>query len=153
VGGLDYRRWEHVGLAVWPVTVGIVVLCCLARHLNVLAMGEQEARAVGMPVVKFRLLLLFVSSLTTAAAVCVSGTIGFVGLMVPHVMRLILGPDHRVLLPACALAGALFLTGCDTLGRLLIPPTEIRVGIITALIGAPYFLYLLRRVQKVGDLL
>lgn len=153
VGGLDYRRWEHVGLAVGPVTVGIIILCCLGRHLNILAMGEQEARAVGMPMMKFRLALLFVAAVTTATAVCVSGSIGFVGLVVPHILRLMIGPEHRVLLPACALAGAVFLVACDTLGRLLIPPAEIRVGIITALTGAPYFFYLLRRAQKAGGLL
>lgn len=153
VGGLDYRRWEHVGLAAGPVLVGILILCCLGRHLNILAMGEQEARAVGMPVIKFRLALLFVSSVTTATAVCVSGSIGFVGLVVPHILRLLIGPEHRILLPACALAGACFLVACDTLGRLVIPPTEIRVGIITALTGAPYFLYLLRRAQKAGGML
>lgn len=153
VGGLDYRRWEHVGLAVGPVLTGIVILCALARHLNILAMGEQEARAVGMPVVRFRLALLFIAAVTTATAVCVSGSIGFVGLVVPHVLRLLLGPEHRVLLPACALAGAIFLVSCDTLGRVLIPPAEIRVGIITALTGAPYFLYLLRRAQKAGGAL
>lgn len=152
VGGLDYRRWEHVFLAVGPVTVGIVILCFLARHLNILVLGEQEARSVGLPVSVFRLILLFVSAVTTATAVCVSGSIGFVGLVVPHIMRLLIGPEHRVLLPACALAGGLFLVGCDTVGRLLIAPAEIRVGIMTALTGAPYFLYLLRRAQKGGGL-
>lgn len=153
VGGLDYRRWEHVGLAVGPVLLGIVILCSLGRHLNILAMGEQEARAVGMPVMKFRLALLFISAVTTATAVCVSGSIGFVGLVVPHILRLMIGPEHRVLLPACALAGAVFLVACDTVGRLVIPPAEVRVGIITALTGAPYFLYLLRRAQKAGGFL
>lgn len=152
VGGLDYRRWEHFFLALGPVAAGIVFLCLLARQLNVLSLGEDEARAVGMPVVRLRLLLLFVAAATTAAAVCVSGTIGFVGLIVPHILRLLLGPDHRVLLPACALAGGFFLVLCDTLGRMVMPPVEIRVGIMTALTGAPYFLYLLRRVQKGGGL-
>lgn len=150
VGGLDYRRWEHVYLAAGPVIVGILILFLLARHLNILILGEQEARSVGMPVAAFRLLLLFISVVTTATAVCVSGTIGFVGLIVPHIMRLLLGPEHRTLLPACALAGGLFLVGCDTIGRLLIPPSEVRVGIMTALLGAPYFLYLLRKAQKSG---
>ncbi|MDF2572364.1 MAG: hmuU 4, partial [Sporomusa sp.] len=152
VGGLDYRRWEHVYLAVGPVFVGILLLFLLARHLNILILGEQEARSVGMPVAFFRLLLLFISAVTTATAVCVSGTIGFVGLVVPHIMRLMLGPEHRTLLPACALAGGLFLVGCDAVGRLLIPPSEVRVGIMTALLGAPYFLYLLRKAQKGGGL-
>lgn len=152
VGGLDYRRWEHVYLAVGPVLTGIIVLILLARHLNVLSLGEQEARSVGVPVAVLRLLLLFVSTVTTATAVCVSGTIGFVGLIVPHIMRLLLGPEHRTLLPACALAGGLFLVACDTLGRLIIPPSEIRVGIMTALLGAPYFLHLLHKTQKGGGL-
>ena len=152
VGGLDYRRWEHVYLAIGPVVVGILILCVLARHLNILVLGEQEARAVGMPVAFFRMLLLCVSAVTTASAVCVSGSIGFVGLVVPHIMRMLIGPEHRSLLPACALTGAIFLLACDTVGRLLIPPAEIRVGIVTALTGAPYFLYLLRRAQKAGGL-
>ncbi|SDE10241.1 FecCD family ABC transporter permease [Sporomusa acidovorans] len=152
VGGLDYRRWDHVYLAVGPVVIGILILCLLARHLNILALGEQEARAVGVSVAFFRLLLLVVAAVTTATAVCVSGTIGFVGLVVPHIMRLLLGPEHRTLLPACALAGGLFLVACDTLGRIIMPPSEIRVGIMTALVGAPYFLYLLRKAQKGGGL-
>ena len=152
VGGLDFRRWEHVLLAAGPVLTGISLLCLLSRHLNILVLGEQEARSVGMPVFVLRLILLFIASVTTAAAVCVSGSIGFVGLVVPHIMRLLIGPEHRMLLPACALSGALFLVGCDTVGRLLIQPAEIRVGIMTALTGAPYFLYLLRRAQKGGGL-
>ncbi|MCC5465990.1 FecCD family ABC transporter permease [Pelosinus baikalensis] len=150
VGGLDYRRWEHVYLAVGPILIGLIVLCLLARHLNVLVLGEQEARSVGVPVVALRLLLLFVAAATTAMAVCVSGTIGFVGLIVPHIMRIIVGPEHRWLLPSSALAGALFLVFCDTLGRMIFPPNEIRVGIMTALLGAPYFLYLLRKTQQSG---
>ena len=150
VGGLDYRRWEHVYLIFIPVIAGIGVLCLLARHLNILSLGEVEASSVGVPVVKLRLILLSVASLTTAAAVSVSGSIGFVGLVVPHIMRLILGPEHRTLLPACALFGAVFLLFCDILSRVVIAPMELRVGITTALIGAPYFLYLLKRAQKEG---
>ena len=148
VGGLDYRRWEHVYLALGPIVLGICIMLLLARHLNILVLGETEAKAVGMAVVPFRLFLLFVAAMTTATAVCVSGNIGFVGLVVPHMMRMLIGPDHRVLLPASALAGAIFLVFCDTLGRLVIPPTEVRVGIMTALLGTPYFLYLLRRIKN-----
>ncbi|MDF2634302.1 MAG: ABC-type transporter, integral rane subunit [Pelosinus sp.] len=153
VGGLDYRRWEHVYLAAGPILIGVVILCLLARHLNILALGEQEAKSVGVPVVALRMLLLFVAALTTAMAVCVSGTIGFVGLIVPHIMRMMVGPEHRWLLPSSALAGALFLVFCDTIGRMIIPPNEIRVGIMTALMGAPYFLYLLRKAQQNGEAL
>lgn len=148
VGGLDYRRWEHVYLAVGPVVCGICIMLLLARHLNILVLGETEAKAVGMSVTKFRMGLLFVAAMTTATSVCVSGNIGFVGLVIPHMMRMIFGPDHRVLLPASALGGAAFLVLCDSLGRVIMPPAEVRVGIMTALLGTPYFLYLLRRMQK-----
>ena len=148
VGGLDYRRWEHVYLAVGLVLCGIVIMCMLARHLNILVLGETEAKAVGMPVTAFRMGLLFVAAMTTATSVCVSGNIGFVGLVIPHMMRMLIGPDHRVLLPASALGGAAFLVFCDSLGRVIMPPAEVRVGIMTAFLGTPYFLYLLRRMQK-----
>ena len=148
VGGLDYPRWEHVYLAVGPVVCGICIMLLLARHLNILVLGETEAKAVGMSVTKFRMGLLFVAAMTTATSVCVSGNIGFVGLVIPHMMRMLFGPDHRVLLPASALGGAAFLVLCDSLGRVIMPPAEVRVGIMTALLGTPYFLYLLRRMQK-----
>ena len=148
VGGLDYRRWEHVYLAAGPVLIGILIMMLLARHLNILLLGETEAKAVGMSVTKFRMGLLFVSAMTTATSVCVSGNIGFVGLVIPHMMRMLIGPDHRVLLPASALGGAAFLVFCDSLGRIIMPPAEVRVGIMTAFLGTPYFLYLLRRMQK-----
>lgn len=148
VGGLDYRRWEHVYLALGPITLGLLLMLLAARHLNVLVLGETEAKAVGVPVALYRTGLLLIASMTTAASVCVSGNIGFVGLVIPHMMRMLIGADHRVLLPASALGGAFFLLLCDTLGRIVMPPTEIRVGIVTALLGAPYFLYLLRRLQK-----
>lgn len=150
VGGLDFRRWDHVLLAVGPITVGSVILMMLGRHLNVLVLGDTEARALGLPVMLYRILFLFLASLITATAVCVSGSIGFVGLVVPHIVRLLVGPDHRILLPMSAVGGALFLVFCDTLGRVVAQPVEIRVGIMTALLGAPYFLYLLHRLRRKG---
>ena len=148
IGGLDYRRWDHVLLGIGPIGFGASVMVFLARHLNLLAFGEVEARAAGMPVTAFRLLFLVLASLTTAAGVCISGNIGFVGLVVPHMMRLLIGPDHRRLLPVSLLTGAVFLVLCDSLGRVLLHGMEIRVGIMTAFIGTPYFLYLLRRHMK-----
>lgn len=148
VGGLDYRRWEHVQLAVGPIGLGIFIMLLLARHLNILSLGEAEAKAVGMNVMAYRMGLLLVAAMTTATSVCVSGNIGFVGLVMPHMMRLLLGPDHRILLPASALAGAMFLIFCDALGRVVLPPAEVKVGIMTALLGTPYFLFLLRKLQK-----
>lgn len=148
IGSLDYRRWEHVLLGVGPICIGLAVMLFMARHLNILVLGDVEARAVGMPVTRYRLLLLAVASMTTATGVCISGNIGFVGLIVPHMMRMIVGPDHRRLLPASILAGGMLLVFCDTLGRVVLDPIEIRVGIMTALLGTPYFLYLLRKNRR-----
>ena len=145
IGGLDYRRWDHVFLGLGPMAASIAVMLLLARHLDVLALGDTEARAVGMPVTRYRMMFLALAALTTATGVCISGNIGFVGLVVPHMMRLLLGPGHRQLLPASLLAGGAFLVLCDALGRVLLPGTEVRVGIMTAFVGTPYFLYLLRR--------
>ena len=148
IGGLDYRRWDHVLLGIGPMAVSIGIMLLLTRQLNILVLGDTEARSVGMPVTKYRLLLLTLAALTTATGVCISGNIGFVGLVVPHMMRLLIGPDHRRLLPASLLAGAVFLVFCDALGRVILPGMEVRVGIMTAFIGTPYFLYLLRRHQR-----
>ena len=148
IGGLDYRRWDHVLLGIAPIGIGASVMLLLARHLNLLAFGDVEALTAGMSVTPFRLLFLVLAALTTATGVCISGNIGFVGLVVPHMMRLIVGPDHRRLLPASLLSGAVFLVLCDSVGRILITGMEIRVGIMTAFIGTPYFLYLLRHRVK-----
>ena len=148
IGGLDYRRWEHVWLGLFPIAISVGAICLLARQLNILSLGETEARAVGLPVIRFRLILLFLAALATATGVCISGNIGFVGLVVPHMLRMLIGPDHRRLLPASVLAGGIFLLFCDIVGRVLLSGTEIRVGIMTAFIGTPYFLYLLRKQQR-----
>lgn len=152
VGGLDFRRWEHVFLAIGPFLIGTTILITFGRQLNVLVLGDTEAKVLGVPVMLYRLIFLFLASFITATAVCVSGAIGFVGLIIPHIVRILVGPDHRILLPVSALVGALFLVFCDTLGRVLASPSEIRVGIMTALLGAPYFLYLLRRVRQKGGI-
>lgn len=148
IGGLDYRRWDHVLLAIGPMGAGIAVMLLLARHLNILVLGDTEARAVGMPVTAYRMVLLLLASLTTASGVCISGNIGFVGLVVPHMMRLLVGPDHRRLLPASLLAGGCFLVFCDAAGRVIFSGMEVRAGIMTAFIGTPYFLYLLWKQQR-----
>jgi len=113
------------------------------RDLNVMLLGEEDAQSLGIEVERTKRILLALSSLVTAAGVAVAGIIGFVGLIVPHVMRLLVGPDHRVLLPTSALAGASFLVATDTLARS--GSAEIPVGIVTAALGAPFFLYLLRK--------
>ena len=142
MGHLHDSTWGKVRL----VAVVAVPLVCLllpfTRDLNALLLGETDARSVGVEVERTRTLLLAVASVVTAASVAVAGVIGFVGLIVPHVMRLLVGPDHRILLPTSALAGAAFLVAADTVARA--GAAELPVGIVTAAVGAPFFLYLLR---------
>jgi iron complex transport system permease protein len=137
-----------VYLIVLPTMVAIAVACAHGRDLNVLLLGDEQARGAGIHVQQVRAFLLLSASLGTAAAVAVSGIIGFVGLIVPHAVRLTLGPDHRVLLPASALAGASFLVLADLAARVLVSPAALQVGTVTALAGAPVFLLLILRSQK-----
>jgi len=145
MGSLSSRRWEHVQM-IWPqVVIGIVLLQFFARDLNLILQGEENAQHLGVDVERVKRLLLVGAALLAAAAVAVSGIIGFVGLIVPHVMRMLVGPDHRRLFPASVLGGAILLVGADLLARTLIAPAEIPIGIITSLLGGPFFLYLLSR--------
>jgi len=116
--------------------------------LNILLSGEEDALNLGVDVESVRKMVLVLASLITATCVAFCGVIGFVGLIVPHMMRLIVGPDHRILLPSSFLAGAIFLIWTDTLAREIIAPTELPVGIITAILGVPFFLFLLRSRKK-----
>ncbi|MHA6495457.1 FecCD family ABC transporter permease [Pseudomonas borbori] len=142
LNGASYAR-------LWPlllVTVAVALwLPRRARALNALLLGESEARHLGFAVERIKRELVFCTALGVGAAVAAAGMIGFIGLVVPHLMRLLVGPDHRVLLPASALAGASLLLFADLLARLLLAPAELPIGIVTALIGAPFFLYLLLR--------
>jgi len=142
MGHLQTAGWGDVALAAPATLLGFAVLVPFGRDLNALLLGEADAYAVGVEVERTKRVLLAVTSLVTAVAVAVAGVIGFVGLIVPHVVRLVVGPDHRVLLPASALAGATFLVATDTVAR--IGAAELPVGIVTAALGAPFFLYLLR---------
>ena len=142
MGHLHDSTWGKVRLVAIVAVPGVCLLLPFARDLNALLLGETDARAVGVDVRRTRTLLLAAASVVTAAAVAVAGVIGFVGLVVPHVMRLLVGPDHRVLLPTSALAGAAFLVAADTVARA--GAAELPVGIVTAAVGAPFFLYLLR---------
>ena len=116
--------------------------------LDAFVLGEEMASYLGLHVEQYKLLITIIGSLLTAAAVSISGLIGFVGLVIPHAMRLLLGPRHRLLLPASGLAGAIFLTLADLLARVLIAPAVLPVGIFTALVGAPFFLFLLRGTKR-----
>jgi iron complex transport system permease protein len=145
MGSLSARGWSHVLFAFPYVLVGSVVLFLYARELNLLTLGDAPAQQLGLAVNRVRLILLLAASLVTAGAVAVSGIIGFVGLIVPHLARLLVGPDHRRLLPVAALAGAVLLIAADTLARVILPHgQELPVGIITALLGGPFFCYLLK---------
>ena len=134
------------------VVLGIMVLFGQARHLNLLSLGEEPAHGLGLEVEGVKRVIFFTSALLTGAVVAVSGLIGFVGMIVPHAVRMILGPDHRLLLPASALVGGTFLAIADTIARSLLAPTELPVGVITALCGGPFFIYLLitRRKSHMG---
>lgn len=150
-GGLDSTGWSDVYAALPLVVLGCAFPLFLARDLNLLLAGEDAAQALGVRVVLVRNVLLVAVSLITGVAVAFSGTIAFVGLVVPHALRLVIGSDHRVLLPLSALGGALFLLIADTIARTAASPVEIRVGIITALAGAPFFVILLvRNKSKAG---
>ncbi len=145
MGSLSARGWAHVLFALPYILVGSLILLLYARELNLLTLGDASAQQLGLAVNRVRLLLLLAASLITAGAVAVSGIIGFVGLIVPHLARLLVGPDHRRLLPAAALAGAVLLIAADTLARMILPHgQELPVGIITALLGGPFFCYLLK---------
>lgn len=149
-GSLNDSRWEDLYISFVPILVCTLLLFMFSRDLNVLLLGEEEAHSVGLDPVRARKYLLALSSANAAFAVCICGGISFVGLIVPHIIRLIAGPDHKKLLPASALGGAVFLVACDLLSRLLSNTFSIGVGIITSMIGAPYFLYLLYRNRKEG---
>lgn len=144
-GGFDTARWESVQISAPIIVTGSVIAIFVARDLNLLLVSEDEARALGVRVRLMRNTLLIAASLITGAAVAFSGIIAFVGLVVPHVVRLIVGADHRVLLPLSALGGGLFLLIADTAARVVLAPAELRVGVLTAMIGAPFFIYLLVR--------
>lgn len=153
LGGLGGAQWLYVWGLLGTLAITGVVLVLFARDLNALSLGEEMAAHLGIEPRHLRKILLFAVTLLTAVAVAVSGTIGFVGLIVPHILRLLVGPDHRLLLPASALGGAVLLTLCDALARTVLAPAELPIGIITALLGAPFFLYLLRRRAQLGALL
>lgn len=148
MGSVSVQYWSQLAV-LGPLIVGGIVLAALfAFHLNAFALGEEGAAHLGIHVEREKMLILALASLLTACAVSLSGLIGFVGLVVPHAVRLALGPDHRLLIPASALAGAAFLVIADTLARTLLAPTEVPVGVFTAIIGGPFFIYLLRRTGR-----
>ncbi len=149
MGSFSVSQWAEVKLILPYVVVGIGVILLYARPLNVMQLDEEQAQQLGVNVERLKLVLLTAATLITAAAVSFVGTIGFVGIIIPHAVRLIWGADYRFLLPLSVLSGAIFMILADLIARTVLSPTEIPVGVVTALFGAPFFLYLLRRRRRV----
>jgi iron complex transport system permease protein len=145
MGGFWNVSWDDVIVAIL-IPVGCLIIYLYARDINIISLGEEDAIHLGVNVERLKQILLFVSAFLTGIAVSIAGAIGFIGLITPHVMRLIVGPDHRVLFPAAALAGGILLLWSDTLTRTF--ANDMPVGIITACFGAPFFIYLLRSRMK-----
>ena len=148
MGGLDGRTWDHVLLILPAFVVCFIFICAFQRDLDALLMGEIHASSVGVDVAKIRLILLTLTSVLIAMAVAVAGGITFVGLVVPHIVRLIIGPHHRFVIPLSALLGALVIVLSDLMLRSFFYETKIPLGVITASMGAPFFLFLLLKQRK-----
>lgn len=143
LGGSD--PWRRIITLAPFAILGSIALYAFSRDLNIFSLGEESARYLGLEVESLKKIIIILVALITAAAVSVSGTIGFIGLMVPHMVRRLVGPDHRILIPCSALLGATFMIAADAIARTAMRPSEIPIGVITALLGAPFFLYLLRK--------
>lgn len=150
LGGLAGADWKDVQIVLPYVVLGIIGMMAYARVLNLFQLDEEEARQLGVSVERTKLILIVLASLTTAAAVSMSGLIGFVGLVAPHAVRLVWGHDHRFLLPMAMLVGAAFLVLADLVARTIVSPSELPVGVVTAFCGAPFFLYLLQRGRRLA---
>ena len=149
MGSFSLTQWSEAKIVLPYVLLGVVIILLYARPLNLMQLDEEQAQQLGINVERLKLVLLAAATLITAAAVSFVGIIGFVGIIIPHAVRLIWGADYRFLLPLSVLTGAIFLILADLIARTALAPTEIPIGVITALCGAPFFLYLLRRRQKV----
>jgi iron complex transport system permease protein len=150
MGSLDAANWSRVGIAAFAVIVVMWVLPRQAAALNAFLLGESEARHLGIAVDAVKRRIILITAMAIGVTVAVAGTISFVGLIVPHIIRLLIGPDHRCLIPASALAGAMLLIVADAFARVVVAPAELPAGILTALLGAPFFLSLLLQRRRTG---
>ncbi|MCE5209608.1 MAG: iron ABC transporter permease [Chloroflexi bacterium] len=148
MGGTPMAGWMPVVAALPYMLIGMLLLSLSGHMLNVLQFGEEEARQMGLNVERAKLFIIITASLTTAAAVAFSGIIGFIGLTVPHIIRMVWGPDYRRLIPLSIIGGAVALLAADVLARILMSPSTLPVGIVTAIGGAPFFLWILRRAKR-----
>lgn len=148
MGSFSTASWNQVAFLAIVVVPATVIILMFSRDLNVMLLGEESARSLGVNVESLKKYILLLSTLIVAAVVSVSGIIGFVGLIIPHSIRMLFGADNRVVLPFSVISGAVFLILCDTLARSIVPPSEIPVGIITSIFGVPFFVYLLYKTKK-----
>lgn len=148
LGSLNGTRWAYVGVAAPLVLVGVVAAVLMSHRLDLLALGERSARHLGVDVERLRVGAVVVVAVLTAAAVAFCGVIGFVGLVVPHLVRMLVGPSHAVLVPASALGGAVLLVGADLVARTAVPYADLPIGMLTALVGGPFFFWLIRRTRR-----
>lgn len=147
MGGLSYADGQTIWYTSIPIALSMIMLVSLSGYLNVLSMGDEEARALGVPVEKIRLLLIFLASLVSSLTVVIAGMIGWVGLIIPHIARMLVGPDNKILIPASILIGAIYLLLVDDISRLLFN-TEIPLGIVTSLVGIPFFVFVMRKANR-----
>jgi iron complex transport system permease protein len=148
MGSFSLSKWSEIEIVLPYVAAGTAIIITFARLLNVMQLDEEQAQQLGVNVERLKIILLAAATLITAASVAFVGTIGFVGIIIPHAVRLMWGADHRFLLPLSVLTGAIFMILTDLVARTVMAPTEIPIGVITAICGAPFFLYLLRRRKK-----
>lgn len=149
-GSLQVYDYKLLLLVAFPVILGICVIYLFAQDLNAISIGEEEAMHLGIDTQNIKKILILITALITASLICICGIIGFVGLIVPHMMRLIVGPNHKILIPTTCLAASVFIILCDLLSRTLFAPVEIPIGVITAIIGAPVFIILLKKGKRIS---
>jgi iron complex transport system permease protein len=149
-GSLQVYDYKLLLLVAFPVILGICVVYLFAQDLNAISIGEEEAIHLGIDTQNIKKILILITALITASLICICGIIGFVGLIVPHMMRLIVGPNHKILIPTTCLAASVFIILCDLLSRTLFSPIEIPIGVITAIIGAPVFIVLLKKGKRIS---
>ena len=150
MGDLSHAKWEDILIILIPIAFGIGVLLYLSSELNAISLGEEVAYNLGINPESLKRKIFFISSFLVGLVVSFSGIIGFVGLVIPHIVRLLVGADHRFVMPFSILMGSIFLLLCDDIARTIVAPQELPIGVITSLIGAPLFIYLLKRVKYNG---
>ena len=148
MGSFNASSWENIYIAAPVVLIGTIIIYFFHKDFNLMLTGEETAKSLGVETEKLKKLIIIIASLMIAVSVSFSGLIGFVGFLVPHMARIIVGPNNKVLIPFSALGGAIFLLLSDTIGRTIAAPGELPVGAVTALIGSPYFIYLLIKMKK-----